>query len=159
MFGLKAAGAAAALTLITALPVMAGEQTLKFRLVTKQLSGSYLEVANVEGRSVGAGEYAGVAVFDDGRIAYKNFVLTTDGSDAEGSYAGYSTYTFQNGDSLTLRFTGGWGPQGDAGDYEVLSGTGTFTDAKGTGHFAAVDEPWDGAELYEGSFTITLPGS
>jgi hypothetical protein len=159
MFGWKAAVAAATLALITGGSVAAGEQTLKFRLVTKQLSGSFMEVANVEGRSVGAGDYVGVAVFDDGRIAYKNFVAMVDGTDQEGSYRGYSTYTFEDGDSLTLKFTGGWGPQGDAGDYEVLSGTGVFADAKGTGHFEALEEPWDEAELYEGSFTLTLPGS
>jgi hypothetical protein len=159
MFGLKIAAVAAALTLLAAGSVAAKEQTLKFRLITKQLSGSFMGVANVEGRSVGAGEYAGVAVFDDGRIAYKDFVLMSDGTNEGGSYSGYSTYTFQDGDSLTLKFTGGWGPKGDAGDYEVLSGTGAFAAATGTGHFEAVDEPWDGANLYDGSFKITLPGS
>jgi hypothetical protein len=159
MFRWKAAGVAAAAAFIAAGSVAAAEQTLEFRLVTKRLGGSSMEVANVEGRSVGAGEYAGVAVFDDGRIAYKNFVEVSDGTDEEGSYSGYSTYTFQNGDSLTLKFTGGWGLEGDAGDYEILSGTGAFAEATGTGHFEAADEPWDGVNLYDGSFTITLPGS
>jgi hypothetical protein len=159
MFRWKAAGVAAAAAFIAAGSVAAAEQTLEFRLVTKRLGGSSMEVANVEGRSVGAGEYAGVAVFDDGRIAYKDFVLMSDGTNEGGSYSGYSTYTFQDGDSLTLKFTGGWGPKGDAGDYVVLSGTGAFAAATGTGHFEAVDEPWDGANLYDGSFKITLPGS
>ena len=42
------------------------------------------------------------------------------------AYTGYSTYTFQDGDSLTLKFTGGWGQERNGGDYEVLSGTGVF---------------------------------
>jgi hypothetical protein len=48
-------------------PFAAEQQTLKFRLVTKQVSGDTLQVANVEGRSVGAGRYVCVAVFEDGR--------------------------------------------------------------------------------------------
>ena len=155
----KTASAAVVVACLAAGSVAAEEQTLKFRLVTKQLSGSFMEVANVEGRTVSAGQYVGVAVFEDGRIAYKDFVLMIDGGKEEGSYSGYSTYTFQNGDSLTLRFTGGWSPDGEGGDYKFLSGTGAFKGASGTGRFDALKEPWDGANLYEGSFTLTLAGS
>jgi len=139
--------------------VAAEEQTLNFRLVTKQLKGSFMEAANVEGRSVGAGQYVGVAVFEDGRIAYKDFVMMMDAGRKDGSYSGYSTYTFQNGDSLTLKFTGGWDQKRAGGDYEVLSGSGAFKGASGTGRFDALKEPWDGANLYEGSVSITLAGS
>lgn len=154
----KIASAAAIVTCMAAGSVAAEEQTLKFRLVTKKISGPNIEVANVEGRTVGAGQYAGVAVFEDGRIAYKDFVNIVDGVAKEGSYSGYSTYTFQNGDSLTLKFTGGWGQKRNGGDYKVLSGTGAFKDASGTGRFDALKEPWDGANLFEGSFTLTLVG-
>jgi hypothetical protein len=155
----KIASAAAVLARLTAGPVAAEQQTLKFRLVTKQVSGDTLQVANVEGRSVGAGRYVGVAVFEDGRIAYKDFVAMNDGDANQGTYIGYSTYTFQDGDSLTLKFTGGWGADGDRGDYVVLSGTGAFKGASGTGHFEAAKEPWEGADLYDGSFTLTVPNS
>ena len=127
--------------------------------MTTKISGAVLPAANVEGRSIGAGDYVGVAVFDDGRIAFKKFVMMMEAAKAEGSYSGYSTYTFQNGDSLTLKFVGGWGEKRDGGDYEVLSGTGAFKGATGTGGFEALEENWDGANLYEGSFKLTLPGS
>jgi hypothetical protein len=155
----KITSAAAVVAFLAAGPVAAEQQTLKFRLVTKQVSGDALQVANVEGRSVGAGRYVGVAVFEDGRIAYKDFVAMNDGDANQGTYSGYSTYTFQDGDSLTLKFTGGWGAEGDRGDYLVLSGTGAYKGATGTGHFEAVKEPWDGADLYEGSFNLTVPSS
>jgi len=155
----KIASAAVAAACLAAGSVAAEEQTLKFRLLTKKVSGAVMEVANVDGRTVGAGEYVGVAVFEDGRIAYKEFVSMMDAGKAEGSYSGYSTYTFQNGDSLTLKFIGGWGQKRNGGDYEVLSGTGAFKGASGTGRFDALKEPWDGANLYEGSFTLTLAGS
>lgn len=155
----KTAGAAVLVACVAAGSVAAEEQTLKFRLVTAKISGSVMQVANVEGRTVSAGQYVGVAVFEDGRIAYKDYVLMMDAGKKEGSYSGYSTYTFQNGDSLTLKFTGGWGQERNGGDYEVLSGTGGFKGASGTGRFDALKEPWDGANLYEGSFTLTLAGS
>lgn len=135
---------------------MAEEQTLRFKLVTHKVSGPWLQAANVEGHGVGAGEYVGMATFEDGRIAFKEFILVNDGSDVEGTYSGYSTYTFQGGDSLTLRFTGSWGPEGDGGDYEVLSGTGAFKGATGTGRFDAVEEAWESANLYDGSWKLTL---
>lgn len=155
----KIASAATIVACVAAGSVAAEEQTLKFRLVTKQISGPMMEVANVEGRSIGAGQYVGVAVFEDGRIAYKDFVTMVDAGKKEGSFSGYSTYTFQNGDSLTLKFTGGWGQESNGGDYEVLSGTGAFKGANGTGRFDALKEPWDGADLFEGSFKLTLAGS
>ena len=142
----KIAGAATIVACLAAGSVAAEEQTLKFRLLTKKISGDVLQVANVEGRSVG------------GRIAYKEFVSMTDAGKAEGSYSGYSTYTFQDGDSLTLKFVGGWGEKRNGGDYEVLSGTGAYKGASGTGRFDALKEPWDGASLFEGSFTLTLAG-
>ena len=155
----KNTSAATIAVCVAAGSVAAEEQTLKFKLVTKQISSSVMEVVNVEGRTVGAGQYAGVALFEDGRIAYKDFVNIADGDKNEGSYSGYSTYTFRNGDSLTLKFTGEWGQKRNGGDYVVLSGTGAFKGASGTGSFDALKEPWAGASLFEGKFTLTLAGS
>ena len=155
----KIACAASVVACLAAGSVAAEEQTLNFRLVTTKISGSVMQVANVEGRTVSAGKYAGVAMFEDGRIAYKDYVVMIDAGQKVGSYTGYSTYTFQDGDSLTLKFTGGWGQERNGGDYEVLSGTGVFKDATGTGRFDALKEPWEGGSLYEGSFVLTLAGS
>ena len=63
----------------------------------------------------------GVAVFEDGRIAHKRFVEVSDDTTEAGTYKGYSTYTFVNGDSLTLSYTGSWDANGGRGEYKVLS--------------------------------------
>jgi hypothetical protein len=136
----------------------AEEQTMKFRLVTTQISSSFDDVPNAEGRSVGVAKYVGVAVFEDGRIAYKDFVLIMDKAGKEGSYNGYSTYTFQNGDSLNLKFTGAFSPNGNGGDYEVLSGTGVFEGASGRGRFDGAKDPWRNAFYWDGSFKLELAG-
>jgi hypothetical protein len=135
----------------------AAEQTLRFKLVTNmQPMGAAPVLPEVGGHKVTVGEYTGVAVFEDGRIAHKQFIDVSDDTAESGEFKGYSTYTFQNGDSLTLSYTGGWNASGAAGDYKVLAGTGAFAGATGTGHFEAADEKWEKAMLWDGSFKLTL---
>ena len=136
-------------------PAAAEEQTLRFKLVVRPL-GTPAELPEIGGHKVSANEYTGVAVFEDGRIAYKRFVELDDGTGDVGTFTGYSTYTFQAGDSLTLSYTGGWGADGVTGKYQVISGTGEFAGATGTGEFKSVEAKWDEALLLEGSFNVTL---
>ncbi len=68
----------------------------------------------------------GVATFADGRIAHKRFVSMSDDTATSGSFKGYSTYTFENSDSVTVSYVGAWDATGMRGDYTVLSGTGKF---------------------------------
>ena len=149
---------AALLAAASATPGFAEQQTLKFRLVTKELTSTVHEVENVPGRSVSLATYAGFAVFEDGRIAYKDFMDTSDGSGEDGTFVGYSTYSFENGDALTAKYTGSWSAEGLVGEYEVLSGEGAYAGATGTGRFEAVDSPWDKANLLEGEFTLEVRG-
>ena len=151
------AGAAGLVACVVAGSAFAEEQTLRFRLVVSFTNVSFAENPNAPGHSVGAGRAVGVAVFEDGRIAFKDFVIANDGTAEAGTASGYSTYTFQNGDSLTARFTYEWSPAGGVGDYQVLSGTGALEGATGTGHFEAVEETWKDADLLEGSFTLDVP--
>jgi hypothetical protein len=136
----------------------AAEQTLRFKLVTNvQAMGAPTVLPEVGGHKVTVGEYTGVAMLEDGRIAYKQFVDVSDDTAESGEFKGYSTYTFQNGDALTMSYTGGWDAKGAAGNYKVLAGTGAFAGATGTGHFEAADEKWDKAMLWDVSFQLTLP--
>jgi hypothetical protein len=151
------AGAAGLVVCLVAGSAAAEEQTLRFRMVVSFTNVSFAQNANVPGHSVGAGRAIGIAVLEDGRIAFKDFVVAIDGTEQKSTYSGYSTYTFQNGDALNPRFTGGWSPEGNIGDYQVLGGTGAFEGATGTGHFEAVDAAWKDAVLYEGSFTLDVP--
>ena len=70
---------------------------------------------------------------------------------------GLSTYTFENGDALNVRFDGGWSPAGEQLEYKVLSGVGAFEGATGTGELTGVETAWKDASLLEGSFTIQVP--
>jgi hypothetical protein len=136
-------------------PATAAEQTLQFKLVVQQV-GVPSELPEIGGHKFSVGEYMGVATFEDGRIAHKRFVEVSDDTAEAGSFNGYSTYTFENGDTLTLSYTGGWDSNGFHGDYKVISGTGEFEGATGTGSFKSLDEPWDDAAMADVSLNLTL---
>ena len=104
----KLAGAAGLAACLVVGPAVAEEQILRFRLVVSYTGVAMSENPGVPGHMVGAGEAVGVAVFEDGRIAFKNFVISMDETGEARRASGYSTYTFENGDSLNLKFTYTW---------------------------------------------------
>lgn len=148
-------------TLVLVAPpfALADQVTMPFRLVTQTASETRLDATADPGRSISVSKDVGTAVFADGRIAHKSFItLGNDGSDV-GEFNGYSTYVFENGDRLNLKFGGGWSSERVGGDYEVLSGTGAFEGATGSGTFDAAGADWDGAMLWNGQFILDMPGS
>ena len=134
------------------------EQVMKFQLVTRGLDVKTEKIAEIEGTAVSMGRYAGTAIFEDGRIANKEFTFSFDFNKGSGPFFGYSTYTFTDGSSLTMRFSGvATAGQPLAGDYNILSGTGSFAGATGTGNFVGVKDPWEKANFYKGSLNVTTP--
>ncbi|MGB0747532.1 MAG: hypothetical protein ACPGO3_02205 [Magnetospiraceae bacterium] len=141
-----------------ALPGQAAEESVDFRLVTRSLDLKVEQIPTVEGQMVGLGHFAGVALFSDGRIANKDFRFSFDYMKGAGPFFGYSTYTFEDGSALTMRFAG----ENKAGtpmrgEYTILSGTGKYEGATGSGYFEAQDDPWEGANLFAGALQITTP--
>jgi hypothetical protein len=63
------------------------------------------------------------------RRAAVAFVYLDDSTETVGGGSGYSTYTFENGDSLTAKFTYDWSFAGLKGVYDVVSGTGAYQGA------------------------------
>src|SRR5262245_14953906 len=66
------------------------------------------------------------------------------------------TFTHQNGDSLTMSYTGGWKGNGFDGEYKILSVVGAYAGASGTGAFKSVEEPWQEAAMADVTFKLTL---
>jgi len=138
--------------------VVAGEHNLEFKLVVMPVEVKSLDVPNIEGQNVALMKMHGVAFFKDGRVASKNFVFNVDYNKGAGPFFGYSTYQFEDGSSITARFAGTQRTgQPVHGEYTVLSGTGTYAGAKGTGTFDAVPHKLTGANLLSGKFSITTP--
>jgi hypothetical protein len=139
--------------------VLAGEQHLEFKLVVRPIDVKSVEAPNIAGQTLSAGKFFGVAYFKDGRIAVKNFISVSDLLKGLGSLRGYSTYTFEDGSSITASYTGEIKQTGLHGIYTILAGTGTYDKATGTGNFDSVAAKFkDGATLYNGTLDVkTIP--
>ncbi|MCR9089681.1 MAG: hypothetical protein NXH97_23450 [Rhodobacteraceae bacterium] len=136
-------------------PVLAEQVTLRFQLVTQDVETTSYGSPVEGGNSLEIAKAVGTAVFEDGRIAQKIFTYNAD----NGTLAGYSKYVFENGDALNPKFSASWSAKGVDGDYELISGTGAYEGATGSGRFDSVSADWTGATLFDGSFTLEIPDS
>jgi hypothetical protein len=148
----------AAAVVATSSIAFAGEQKLEFKLVTRLVNPTtVVEAANIEGQTMIASKAVGVAYFKDGRVASKDFIIALDLRNGSGSYKGYSTYTFEDGSSITASFTGERKAGESHGIYTIVSGTGTYANATGTGSFDSVPTKFKDATLYDGKFDVKTP--
>ena len=138
--------------------VAAGEHNLEFKLVVMPVEVKSFDIPNVDGQNVALMKMSGVAFFKDGRVAAKNFVFQVDYNKGTGPFFGYSTYQFEDGSTITARFSGtARAGQPTHGEYAVLSGTGAYAGVKGSGTFDAIPHKLTGANLFNGKFSLTTP--
>ena len=138
--------------------VTAAEQVLDFKLVTKFIDTKVVEAPNIEGQEMLVAKAFGVAFFKDGRVASKEFIYNQDFNKGSGPFVGYSTYYFQDGSSITARFSGTQkAGEPTHGEYVIVSGTGSYAGVKGTGSFDSVPHKLKGGNLLEGKFKLTTP--
>lgn len=149
-------GFAAFAALFTAV-ASAAEKTLDFNLVVKSVDPRRDDAPNVEGQSLTQSKAFGVVLFKDGRIGTKDYVYVSDmNNKGAGSGFGYSTYYFDEG-SVTARFTFSIGAQGLRGEYKILSGTGAYAGATGTGSMESAQSTLKNASLLKIRLNVTTP--
>lgn len=131
---------------------------MEFQLVTKLMDPKTIDAPNLEGRSLLQSTAFGVAVFADGKIAVKDFVAASDSGKDSVSQHGYSTYTFEDGSTLTLSWAAASRPgQPYHGEYKVLSGTGAYAGATGSGTFDPVDSKFKKVGHFKVRLTVKTP--
>jgi hypothetical protein len=137
---------------------LAADTDLEFKFVVKPTDVKMVEAPNIAGQTLSAGKYFGVAFFKDGRVAVKEFIGADDLKNGLGPVKGYSTYTFEDGSSITASYVGEFKATGAHGDYTILSGTGLYDKATGTGSWDALPTKWtNGAFLMNGQFHVKTP--
>jgi hypothetical protein len=100
---------------------VAGDQTLKFKLVTFYI-----------GEKDGESHLVGVSISPDGTLGTKDFY---NKSGENGASTGHSTYYFPNGSLVANYSVVSTGTQTGGhivGKYQILSGTGVYQGATGT---------------------------
>ncbi len=134
-------------TLVSALALLVGshvmavaaDQTLKFKLVT-------FDVSEKDGES----HMVGVAISPDGTLGTKDFY---DKPGADGASTGHSTYYFPDGSLVANYSTVSTGTDTGGhvvGKYQIVSGTGAYQGATGGG---SIDGDWgDKSPLKNASF-------
>jgi hypothetical protein len=147
---MKALVSAIALLVGSNMAAMAADQTLKFKLV-----------AFYVGQKDGENHLVGAAISPDGTIGTKDFY---DKPGQNGS-TGHSTYNFADG-SLELNYsTASTGTKTGGhvvGKYEIVSGTGAYRGATGSGSFEGDwgdKSPLKGAGLYNVELDVKTPGT
>jgi hypothetical protein len=135
----------------------AGEQVLEFKFVIKLLDPKVLEATNISGQTMIASKGFGVAYFKDGRVATNDFIITYDLLKGSGPSRGYGTYTFEDGSSITSSIAGERKEGRLQGVYTIISGTGTYANATGTGSFDGVPAAFKDAFLLNGKFNVKTP--
>ena len=128
----------AAAIVATSSIAFAREQHLEFKLVVKPVEPKVFEAANIEGQTIMASKSFGVAFFKDGRVAAKDFIVSGELREGSGPIRGYSTYTFDDGSSIMASFVDAFKDGMAHGNYTILSGTGIYGNATGTGSFDGV---------------------
>jgi len=126
-------------SLISLVPAMglAENITLNFRFVTFDTDFATQSIGTADDLTFDAVKSVGAAIFNDGRVATKKYVWVS--SSADWVSHGRSAYTFENGDTIVARFVSQPVGEGFVGEYEVMSGTGIYEGATGTGQFEMQD--------------------
>jgi hypothetical protein len=131
------------------------DEVVKFRIIMHATSVQTQDVGDVDGHTMTAGRYSGLASFSDGSVGTANFTFTSDYTKGAGTFLTYFNVTLKDGSALWWKGTGLAKPEGTTTIFpefpvSVLRGTGRFEGAKGDGSQtgARMTPLSAGAELY-----------
>jgi hypothetical protein len=135
----------------------AGEQVIEFRYVIHPLEVKTFEAPKIEGQTMVMGKVFGVVAFKDGRVGTKDFIYQAELLNGDGPIHGFSTYRFEDGSSITASFAGEIKGGQRHGVYAILSGTGLYANATGTGTFESLPSKLEGATILNTKLNVKTP--
>ena len=147
----------AAVLFAASMPVLAGEQVIEFRYVIHPLEVKTFEAPNIQGQTMVMGKVFGVVAFKDGRVGTKDFIYQAELLNGDGPIHGFSTYRFEDGSSITASFAGEIKGGQRHGVYAILSGTGLYANATGTGTFESLPSKLEGATILNTKLNVKTP--
>ena len=145
-------------TLVSALALLVGSNVMA---VAADLTLKHKLVAFYIGEKDGEYHFVGTTVAPDGTIGTKDW---TDKVVEKGKGTGHSTYYFPDGSIVadyTTVLTGADTGGHVVGKYHIISGTGVYQGATGTGSFEGDwgdKSPLKGAGLYNVELDVKTPG-
>ena len=148
---MKALVSALALLVGSHVMAVAGDLTLKHKLITFYI-----------GEKDGESHMVGLTIAPDGTLGTKDFYYKA-GENGKGT--GHSTYYFAGGSIVADFSEVGTGTSTGGhmvGKYQIISGTGAYQGATGTGSFEGDwgdKSPLKGAGLYNVELDVKTPGS
>jgi len=145
-----------------------GAETMNYKSYSYVLKAEDVPVGDVEGHTVGLVMRRAFYVFENGEVATTNSVATRDLIKGAGPSVQYTTITFADGSTITIKSHGMGGgtaaaPRASGGlTSEIIKGTGRFEGIKGTQstkiRFLPVEKGEGGPKgIGEGTITYTLP--
>jgi len=119
----------------------AGAATMKFRMVMSHTKAEIIEVGDVEGHIIGAGESTGLASLETGEVAVIKHPWTIDYTKGTGTHKTYIHLTFEDGSTVVLTQDGTTrpDPKGKSSVFEgtcvIIQGSGRYAGIKGDGSY------------------------
>ncbi len=129
----------------------AGGAELKWRQSQHIVKVDVIQVGDVPGHLVGAGENAGLAFFENGDVAIHSTKFTIDYTNGSGLHQCYVVVTFEDG---SVFVTKGQGTTTADQEKKVASFKGAFSFIRGSGRFAGIQ----GEGAYTGKRFAPVPG-
>lgn len=133
--------------------VKASNDALKCNVMIHN-TGTAEPITTQEGQSFRLSKQNGIATCDDGRLLQVQIMQTELHVDSTIHLSGYGVYSFENGDTLTVRFRGQSVLEETTINYTIIAGSNTYEKATGSGAVRSIDSSWTDTQMFEMTLVV-----
>lgn len=128
--------------------VIAANDALNCRLMIHQIDEAEPKVTK-KGRLFRLSKQNGIATCGDGRLLQVQIMQTELHIDRVAYLSGFGVYSFESGDTLTVKFRGADESSGTVINYTIIAGSGAYDMATGSGAVRSINGPWTDTKMFE----------